>query len=100
MLALLAVVLAERSLELRYRIDGALRLHDRFPLCELAHQPIHVFELPLCWPIGIARGPHRLRIEPDGERFGEVFVWVALGVPAIEVLNEALTVRFGCVVLG
>src|SRR4029453_17654358 len=100
MLALLAVVLAKRSLQFRHRIHGALRFHDRFPACELAHQPIHVLELSLRRPAGVARGPHRLGMEPHGERFCEVFVRVALGVPAIEMLNEALTVRFGSVVLG
>src|SRR5207248_7888086 len=45
------------------------------------------------------RRPHRLRIEPDGECLGEVFVRVALRVPVIEVLDEALAVRLRRVVL-
>src|SRR5260370_39130462 len=48
----------------------------------------------------MARGAHGLRIEPDGERFREVFVGMALRVPVIQMVDEALAVRLWRVVLG
>ena len=67
---------------------------------QLAHQPIHVFELALRRPSGVPRRPHRVRVEPHGEGLGEVLVGMALRVPVIEMLDEALAVRLRRVVLG
>ncbi len=47
----------------------------------------------------MVRRPVRFRIEPHGERLGEIFVRMALRVPVIEVLDEALAVRLRRVVL-
>ena len=56
-LALLAIVLAERFLQPRQRIDLPLRLDARPRRRQLAHQPVHVFEFPLRRPAGIAASP-------------------------------------------
>jgi hypothetical protein len=41
-----------------------------------------------------------MRIEPDRERLGEILVRMTLGIPVIEMLDEALAVRLRRVVLG
>ena len=51
-------------------------------------------------PAGVARRPVGARVEPDGERLREIFVGMALRVPVIEMLDEALAVRLRRVVLG
>src|SRR6185436_13576322 len=62
-------------------------------------QPLHVIQLTNRRPAGVPRRPHRLRVEPHSKGFGKVFVGMALRVPVIKMLDEALTVRLWCVVL-
>src|SRR5437868_4954517 len=98
MLAFVPVVLAERFPELGKRIDLPRRRDCRTRVRHASHQPLHVLEFSLSRPAGVASRPHRARIEPDGERFCKVFVGMTLGVPMIEVLDEALAVGFWRVV--
>src|SRR5262249_55967686 len=100
MLSLLAIVLAEGLAEARQRIDQPFRIDRRATARKLAHEPIHVLQLPLSRPAYVLRSPLRLRIEPDGERLGKVLIRMALGVPVVEMVDEAFAVGFWRVVLG
>ena len=76
------------------------RSHRRRAARELAHQLVHVLELPQRRPALVALAPLRLRVEPDRERLGEILVGMALRVPGVEVDDEALAVGPRRVELG
>ena len=50
-------------------------------------------------PVDVARAPVGVGRQPHGERLGEVLVWMALRVPAVEVQDVAFAVRLGRVVV-
>ena len=66
---------------------------------DLAHQLVHVLELPERRPVGVALPPVRVGRQPDREGLGEVLVGMALRVPGVEVEDEAPAVRPRRVVL-
>ena len=72
---------------------------ERLLALQLPHQRVKVFELGERRPSGVAAAPVRFRREPDGERLGEVLVGMALRVPRVDVLHEALAVRLRIVEL-
>ena len=61
---------------------------------------VHVLQLLERRPVGVARPPVGVRVQPDRERLGEVLVGMALRVPAVEMQHEALAVRLRRVVVG
>ena len=44
-------------------------------------------------------GPEQLGVEPHSEGFGKILIRVALRIPVIQMVHEALGVRLGRVVL-
>ena len=97
--ALALVVRAQRLLDLRQRIDPAVRVHQHLLAGEVLHQGVHVLQLLQRRPVGVAGAPVGRRVQPDRERLGEVLVGMALRVPAVEMQHEALAVRLRVVIL-
>src|SRR5688572_27762216 len=98
-LPLTAIVLPQGGAEARERIDF-LGILDRW--CrptERVHQTVHVLQLAQRAPTGVTLAPLAVRCQPHGERFGEVFVGMALGIPGVEVEHEALAIGLGCIEL-
>ena len=93
-------MLAKRLLQVRQRLDFPCRRHLRLCLREAAHQPVDVLQLPLDGPANVPNVPVGSGIEPGREGLREILVRMTLRVPVIEVLDEALAVRLGRVVLG
>ena len=97
--ALPLVVRAQRLAQLVERLDLRRVVTSIGLPASSRHQRVHVLELLERRPVGVARAPVGLRVQPDGERLGEVLVGMALRVPAVEVQDEALAVRLRRVVV-
>jgi hypothetical protein len=100
MTAFAFVVRAQSFTQALQWLDSAARPHDHRFSRQFAHQPVHVFELLERRPVGVPRAPVGVRGQPDGERFREVFVRMALCVPAVQVKDEALAIRLRRVIVG
>src|SRR5258708_18789239 len=85
------VVLAQRVLHLRERLDPAPRAHRRRRAAQIAHELVDVLELLQGAPAGIPPPPLRAWREPDRERLGEVLVRMGLRVVLAQVLDVPLT---------
>ena len=95
-----AVMKPERAMELVQRIDLFGALEQRLLGDQRLHQLVHVFELLDRRPSRVARLPLCFRRQPDGEGLGKILVGMALRVPRVQVLDEALAVRARRVKLG
>ena len=70
-------------------LDLAARAHERRLARQLAHQGVHVLELFLSAGQSAALPPVRLRVEPHREALGEVFIRMALRIPAVKVQGRS-----------
>src|SRR5688572_2817741 len=86
--ALAPVVLAERALVVAERLDQLLVAHDRLHTADVRHQLVDVFQLAQRRPALVLATPAGARLQPDGERLGEVLGRMALRVPVTEVQHE------------
>src|SRR5436190_17951659 len=92
------VVVAQCLAELVERID-ALTRRDQWPLAgDFLHQLVDIFELLERRPAGVAGPPVRTRSQPYRKSLREILVWMALRIPAPEVLHITPAGRIGPVV--
>ncbi len=96
-------MLSQRLLDLPQRVDDRPAAVPGLRGRDLVHQCIDVLEFLQCRPAGIVAAPARLRLQPDGERLGEVLRRMALRIPVPEVQYVApaagtrrISVGVGC----
>ena len=94
------VVRAQRPADARERIHGVARGEDGIARADVAHQVVHVLQLPQRRPACVPSAPLGVGRQPHREGLGEVFRRVALGVPGLQMHHEAPAVGPRRVVLG
>src|ERR1700736_6204809 len=57
------------------------------------HQLFDDVQLVECGPVGVAASPVGIRLQPDGESFGEILGGMGLRVPLAEVMNISAATR-------
>src|ERR1700676_3943695 len=57
------------------------------------HQLFDDVQLVECGPVGVAASPVGIRLQPDGESFGEILGGMGLRVPFAEVMNISAATR-------
>ena len=90
-----SVMLKERSGQRARRVNDDTGSHARLVGGEFHHQAVHVLEFLQCGPASVPSPPIGAWGKPDCERLREVFIRMALRIPAAQVLHVLLAGRVG-----
>src|SRR5882757_2415330 len=80
----------------RVEIDGLdpnLVAHRGPPAADTRYQLFDHIQLVKGWPVGITAAPVGIRLEPDGEGFGEILCRMRLCIPFAQMMDIAATTR-------
>src|SRR5882724_3062314 len=75
------------------RLDADLVAHRGAPAADTRDQLFDHIQLVEGWPVGITAAPVGIRLEPDGEGFGEILGRMRLCIPFAQMMDVAATTR-------